>query len=538
MEFKNLRFLEALKFRKIWIFKLFENLKRLSEEKLMDNDLLFSLTYMASLSTANISRDKIFGMIAESEYTTSKYFRQIRDLTQKWHYDYATSCELIAEKVKHTRLKSLLNRFANAIAAGEPDREFLEREWVTFKTVRKDEYLRNLESLRKWTDAYVSILVSTSLISIVILLSVIIYSRGDPLSTILISILSCLAFSLFGYFMLYKATPKDAKVHDLPIKSKEQRTISRLQIFLLPLAAMTLLILSIIPAIVNPEAKIFGMDAKGLGLIIAGVILLPLGIIARRDDVKVSKRDEVFTSFIRSLGAIISGAGVTVAEALSRIDSKNLGELKDLVIQLHKRLSLGLDPKASWEKFIGESGSYLINKLARIFIDATEMGGDANVVGGIVGSSNLEMVLLRLKRNLISTGFINLVIPLHIAMVGLILFVTKVLNKFTTLINMMFATQMSGIGGASDIFSRTPISGMNLEFFGNVPIELIDRHAFFVTLILIFANSLSMRVVKGSANYMLYFYFSILMVISGILMIVVPPAVDMMFSIPSFMEGG
>jgi len=348
MEFKNLRFLEALKFRKIWIFKLFENLKRLSEEKLMDNDLLFSLTYMASLSTANISRDKIFGMIAESEYTTSKYFRQIRDLTQKWHYDYATSCELIAEKVKHTRLKSLLNRFANAIAAGEPDREFLEREWVTFKTVRKDEYLRNLESLRKWTDAYVSILVSTSLISIVILLSVIIYSRGDPLSTILISILSCLAFSLFGYFMLYKATPKDAKVHDLPIKSKEQRTISRLQIFLLPLAAMTLLILSIIPAIVNPEAKIFGMDAKGLGLIIAGVILLPLGIIARRDDVKVSKRDEVFTSFIRSLGAIISGAGVTVAEALSRIDSKNLGELKDLVIQLHKRLSLGLNPKASW----------------------------------------------------------------------------------------------------------------------------------------------------------------------------------------------
>ncbi len=543
MEFKKAKFTAAFGSGRISVFnnffKIFRNFKKLSEEKLMDNDLLFVLTYMASLSTANLSRDRIFEMVSENtEYAPSKYFRQIRDLTQKWHYDYATACELIAEKVKHKRLKDLLNRFANAISAGEPDEEFLEREWRTFKTVRKDEYLRSLESLRKWTDAYVSILVSTTLISVVILLSVVIYRSSDPFTMILSAILACLTFSLFGVFMLYKATPKDAKIHDLPIKSKEQIMISRLQIFLLPLALIALLLISVIPSMFNPTMKIAGLDAKGLGLVISGLIMLPLGIIGRTDDKKVSKRDEAFTSVIRGLGAIVSGAGVTMAEALARIDVKNLGELKDSVIRLHKRLSMGLDPKLSWEKFIGETGSYLINKLTRIFVDASDMGGDANVIGEIVGSSNLEMVLLRLKRDLISSGFTNLVIPLHASMVGLVLFITGILNRFTTLISTMFQSQMSSIGSATDIFNRVPVNGLNLGLFGNVPVGLLNIYALAISIILIFANSISLKIVKGSANYMLYFYGSILMIISGLLLIIIPPAVNWVFSFPSFMEGG
>ncbi|MBE8539198.1 archaellar assembly protein FlaJ [Geoglobus acetivorans] len=514
-------------------------LKEMSEEKLMDNDLLFTLTYMASLSTANLSRDKIFELVAEKkEYSPSKYFKQIRDLTQKWHYDYATACELIAEKVKHKRLKELLNRFSNAIASGEPDEEFIEREWRTFKTVRKDEYQRSLESLRKWTDAYVSILVSTTLISVVILLSIVIYSVSDPLSMILTAIFSSLAFSLFGVFMLYKATPKDAKTHSMPIKSKEQMTISRLQVLLLPIFLAALLIFSVLPAVFNPEMEILGIDAKGIGLIISGFVLLPLGIIGYRDDRKISKRDEAFTSVIRGLGATISGAGVGMAEALSRLDKKNLGELKDLVMPLHKRLSLGLDPKISWDKFTGESGSYLISKLTPIFIDATDMGGDANLVGEIVGSSNLEMVLLRLKRDLISNGFINLVIPLHVSMVGLILFITKILEKFTSLISKMFESQLSTFGSASDIMSKTGLAGMNFGLFSAVPVGLFEMYALFVSLILILSNALSMKIVKGSANYMMYFYISILMILSGIIFIFVPIGVDWAFSFPSLAEAG
>jgi len=543
MEFKTIRTPKvSIGFGKLSRF--LDALKSSGKELLMDNDLLFTLTYMASLSTANLSRDKIFEMVsAKEEYAPSEYFRKVRDLTQKWHYDYVTACELIAEKIKHERLRKLFNRLANAIAAGEPDDEFLEREWRTFKTVRKDEYERSLESLRKWSDAYTSILVSASLISVVVLLSVVIYSAGDPGTTLVASAFGNFAIAMFGVFMLFKAVPKDRKVHDMRIKSKEQEAISRLAPVLFSIALMVITFFSILPTVFNLKVGILnlgllhGGDYRGLGLILAGILLLPVGYLARVDDIKVSRRDEAFTAFIRSLGAIKAGAGVSVAEALSRIDQKNLGELKELVMQLYRRLSMGLDPRISWEKFVGESGSYLISKLTAIFVDATDLGGDADVVGEIVSSSNLEMVLLRLKRDLISSGFINLIIPLHIAMISLVLFITQILTMFSEYISNLFATQLGGVG-TGEVLSKVPggLQGLNIGIFSGVPVDLLNQYSLMIIVSLTIANTLSANIVKGGGKYLYLYYAAIFLILSGILMLVVPSIVKWAFNLPSFME--
>ena len=167
------------------IDKLSLKLKNYKNELYMSNDLLFSLTYMASISTANLTRDKIFGSISEKkEYCPSIYFNQIRELAQNWHYDYAHACELISEKVTNDKLRELFNRLSNAISAGEPDNEFLTKEWKLFKTKRKDEYERELETTKEWSNAYTALLVSTSLVSIIILLSVILYNLGNPKTTL------------------------------------------------------------------------------------------------------------------------------------------------------------------------------------------------------------------------------------------------------------------------------------------------------------------------------------------------------------------
>lgn len=501
-----------------------EKLKRIKEEMLADNDLLFLLTYMASMSTAHLSRDKIFTMASETKYFPSKFFAMVCDLAQKWHYDYATACELVAGRIKLERVKKLFNRLANAISAGEPDKEFLEREWRAFKTIRKDEYDRNLESLRKWSDAYTSLLVSASLISVVILLSVVIYSVGDPALTLIASAFGNLVICLFGVFMLFKAVPKDKKIHDLKIKSREQFLASKLLLPLLIVGLALFVFLGLIPIILG------NYELAGYGFLGVGLATFPVGLIAKIDDKKVSKRDEAFTSFIRSLGAIKGGAGVSIAEAIRRIDQKNLGELKDLAIELQRRLSLGLDPKLCWERFIGESGSYLIEKLTPIFIDAIELGGDADAVGEIVSSSNLEMVLLRLKRDLISSGFVNLIIPLHIAMVSLMLFIEQILTIFTQYISMLFTTQV----GNGDVFRNVPLQGVNLGIFAGIPVELLAQYTFFVILSITIANLLASNIVKGGGKYLYLYYASILFTISGILMILIPPIVKWAFTLPSF----
>jgi archaeal flagellar protein FlaJ len=203
--------------------KLFLSLENYKKELYMSNDLLFSLTYMASISTANLTRDRIFASISEKkEYCPSVYFNQIRELAQNWHYDYAQACELVSEKVTNDRLRELLNRLSNAISTGEPDNEFLTKEWKLFKTKRKDEYERDLETTKEWSTAYTALLVSTSLVSIIVLLSVILYNLGNPARTLYSTMFVISIMSILGVGLLFKGSPKDSRAHNLKIKSKEQ----------------------------------------------------------------------------------------------------------------------------------------------------------------------------------------------------------------------------------------------------------------------------------------------------------------------------
>ena len=112
----------------------------------------------------------------------------------------------------------------------------------------------------------------------------------------------------------------------------------------------------------------------------------------------------------------------------------------------------------------------MIYKLTNVFVDAINLGGDAETVGELVSSSNLELVLLRMKRDRISKAFTSLVIPLHVAMVALLLFIGQILTVFTTIIANLFVqfnisgSQLEGIPGG--------LGGMNLGIFGGVPVRI------------------------------------------------------------------
>ena len=503
------------------------------QELYISNDMLFALTYMASISTANLTRDKIFTSISDKkEYCPSKYFNQIRELAQNWHYDYANACELVSTKVTNERMRELLNRLSNAIAAGEPDNEFLTKEWKLFKTKRKDEFERNLETTKEWSNAYTALLVSTSLVAIIMLLSVILYNVGDPADTLYSTMVIIFFMSLFAVGLLYKCSPKDSKVHNLSIKSKEQVYIHKWIPLTLTLSTLAIMIFTIIPTFVgSPE---FFIDIKGVGMVLAGVIMLPVGIVANRDIDKINKRDESYTTFISSLGSIISGSGLTVPKALIKIDPKNLGELKEMSQELYKKLAAGLDPALCWERFVGETGSYLIYKLTNVFVDAVNFGGNAEVVGELVSSSNLELVLLRMKRERIAKGFTSLVIPLHVSMIALLLFIEQILMIFSTIISSLFTqfeideSKLEGIPGG--------LSGMNLGIFGGVPLELLCKFVVIVTIILTLANIFAIVAVKGGPMYLAIFYGAFMFTLSGILMIIVPPLVKMVFSFDGVLD--
>jgi len=123
------------------------------------------------------------------------------------------------------------------------------------------------------------------------------------------------------------------------------------------------------------------------------------------DDRKVGKRDADVAAFLRSLGGVMQAIGATAAEAISRLDFRSLGILKQDVGLLHTRLLAGITPAACWDRFVCETGSELVNRSVRTFCDGISLGGEPQSVGNEASAYALKISLLRAQRGQIAAGF-------------------------------------------------------------------------------------------------------------------------------------
>ncbi len=491
----------------------------------IDIDILYMVTYMNSIATSNISRDEIFKKVSErEEYACSKYMKEVYLLAKNWNYEYGAACNFVAKKVANKKLKDLLMRLSNAMTSGESEKKFLENEWQTMLLIYKNEYERSLESLKKWTDAYTALLVSLSFISITVLLSLVIYNIGDKYTTIIATIIVVILVSGAGVFILRSESPKEFRTHKMLICSPEQQLIKSMQRILLPIAVIVTCLMALL-----------GVDL-GIIMVFIGLILIPMGLIGIKDDKNIFARDRDFSEFTKMLGTVIGSMGVTVKEGITKVDRKSIKSLEPLVKKLYVQLFMGIEPRLCWTRFVGNSGSELINKFTHIFIDAIDMGGDASKIGRLVNTTNLEVVLLRMKRNLLSSSFINLLIPMHAAMVGLVIFVIQIMIIFSGIISNLYSTMDMGIGG--DMGGEGAIiSSLGFNLFQDVPAALFTQYCMALVVILTIANTLAAKYVDGGDNYKVYYYGSIMCIISGICYIVVPVIVNMIFSFEG-LQGG
>ena len=502
-----------------------EEISILSENKRMGADLLFMTTYMASITTAQATRPEIFAYsAARTEYAPSKYFAKVEFFVKRWNFSYSRALEVIAAKVRNEMLRSMLNRYANSIMSGVPDEDFISRELITIRSIYRNDYEQGLEMLKKWGDAYISMLFSAAVIGIILMISVAIYSPGSAEQTLNSSHFIILAISCFGLITMYRAVPSDQKTHPLIKKSKEQEIILRMAPKVIPIALIAGLLL-------------FYLSSNfGLALLITGLVIIPLGIIGYLDDRNIVLRDSEFTVFIRSLGAIMSGKGLTITSALQEIDRKSLPNLKSLINGVYSKLNLGLDEKQVWNRFVGESGSDLIYKYLIIFRDSVDLGGSSKEIGQVIGASMLEQVLLRDKRNTISMGFMVLLIPMHTMMVGIFLFLYHILLTMSEKIESVSSQMGNPSESLNNVgsISGGNIGGDGLGLFMNFPKETMNTYIVITILLILISNILAGKIVMGGDRYMIFFIASLLMIVTGIVFIVAPIIVSTFFNIAAF----
>lgn len=492
-------------------FNLARQLKNTKVVERVNDDMLFLLTYMAAISTADIERDRIFDYAgSQKEYEASRYFRQVHNLASKWGYAYAKACKYISQRLQDEYLSKLFGRMSNILSSGEPEKNFLKQEKITREEIFSNEYERSIESLKKWTDGYTALMVSVTLVVTIILVSVMIYNITNIGTIAFLVVLLTVFICGIALFIIYKAAPAEKKLHTLSRRSKEQEIIRFLSRILLPLGAISVAVLILI-----------GTKLQYTLLAIT-FFTLPIGFFAMVDDRNINERDSSFPAFVKTLGTLAGTTGITLRSAMEDLDKETIGGLRPEVEELHVGLSLGLKSKLCWEKFIGETGSELINRCSRIFTDAVELGGDPAEIGEIVSSSSLAIVLLRMKRQLVSSGFRGLAITLHAVMIGLLIFIIEIISKFSGLVSGMNESYSSIQGSAS---------GMGMSMFNATEsIPLLYTFTLSVVLILTISNTLVVKIVEGGGNCKLFFYGGLMSGISGLCMILVPPVVSGVFT--------
>jgi flagellar protein FlaJ len=425
----------------------------------------------------------------------------------------------------------MLNRYANAIDSGVPDDDFLKNELSTVKSVYRSQVEQGLEMLKKWGDAYIAMLLSGTVICVTIMISIAIYSPQGLEGTLNMAYGIILVICVFGNLLMYTSVPDDPKSHGLTVRSsKEQQTIHAMERIIIPLTIIGVIVMALI-----------GINA-GLIYLLAGILMAPLGIIGFIDDSNITLRDNDFSTFIRSLGSIMGGQGTTAVHALHTIDKKSLIALEPLVNAVYSQMNLGLDNKQIWDKFIGDSGSNLIYKYLNIYLDTVIMGGPPEPIGTVVGSSVLEQTLLREKKDMHARSFIVLLVPMHMAMVGIFVVLFRIMLTLTGSVSAMmtkFAATSAAAGGAGSVGGVSAGSALGgLSMFTNFPEKEMGNFVVISLTIITVSNILAARIVGGGDRYMFYFYGALFCTLTGMILLIAPLAVNLFFSPDALMNMG
>jgi flagellar protein FlaJ len=500
-----------------------DKISQLTEDRKMGADLLFLNTYMASLAMANASRPEIFAYAANrKEYISAKYIAKVDMYVKKWNYSYSEALGIVADRTHNTILRSMLNRYANAIDSGVPDDDFLKNELSTVRSVYRSQVEQGLEMLKKWGDAYIAMLLSGTVICVTIMISIAIYSPQGLDATLNMAYAIVLTICVFGNLLMYTSVPDDPKSHGLMERSsKEQQTIHAMERIIVPLTLGAFIVMTLV-----------GINA-GLIFMLVGILMAPLGIIGFIDDSNITLRDNDFSTFIRSLGAIMGGQGTTAVHALATIDKKSLTALEPLVNSVYSQMNLGLDNKQIWDKFIGESGSNLIYKYLNIYLDTVIMGGPPEPIGTVVGSSVLEQTLLREKKDMHARSFIVLLVPMHMAMVGIFIVLFRIMLTLTSSVTSMMGkfaatTAAAGAGSAGGVSAGSALGGMSM--FTNFPEREMGNFVVISLIIITVSNIIAARIVGGGDRYMFYFYTALFCSLTGLILLIAPIGVNIFFS--------
>ena len=226
--------------------------------------------------------------------------------------------------------------------------------------------------------------------------------------------------------------------------------------------------------------------------------------------------DAETSKFLRSLGNVAEALGSTLSAAMAKIDRRSLGTLEPYVRRLQVRLRSQINPTICWDRFIDETGSELVNRSVRMFVDGTKVGGSPDRVGEVASDYAMNIALLRAKRYVTATPFAYLVVPLHGAMSALLIFVMEIMVAFNDKLAVATTELMAQGGSASAKIPELPV-------FQPKDMSQSSMLTMGAVVVLTIANTMAPKFATGGHSLKLVFYGSVMCTLSGVNMLLIPP---------------
>ncbi len=183
---------------------IYPTLEKQSIENKINQELPFAAIHMSSISGSMIEPSKIFSVIISTgEYPyLNKEFTKLLNEVNVFGYDLVTALRNIAFNSPSKKLSELLNGLATTITSGGDLSEFFDKRSQTLLFDYRIEREKATKSAETFMDIYISVVIASPMILMLLLIMMKISGLGISLSTTAISLLMVAGVAIVNIIFL------------------------------------------------------------------------------------------------------------------------------------------------------------------------------------------------------------------------------------------------------------------------------------------------------------------------------------------------
>ncbi len=403
----------------IWPYFLWER-----KRQEIDDDLHLFVVRIAVLSLSSSTRSSIFEIASKEESSKAilRELKKVQELSRTWNISLPRALRIVSKQTPSKRFGDFIERMAYAIETDEDPKIFFRNEQDAVMEEFKSRYSTTLDRVEVVREVYISLVSVTMFLNVMLVVLSMLVGINHYLMAFLIVFIFILV-ELVLWVVVNSVLPREEIWHDPKPHPRDSRYHRRLRLsMIIGVSSSVILLIGLL---------FFGISWSNLLLYLAisSTPLIVPGIIVTREQGVITRRDDAFGAFIRTIGSTSESRGGASTAGLKRIRWHDFGALTEQVRHLYDRLKLRIDSRKAWSLFVKESRSELISQFLNTYQEGISAGGSPKEVSSLVSGHFTTLSSLRKRRYLMADNFTSILYGLTVFISGGMFMIYRVVGE-------------------------------------------------------------------------------------------------------------